>query len=254
MQCCVPLTCNSPSLVVRYSHVFCTSCIDEWVHGRSASRSCPCCKASMATAMNDDFMPLKTASPLGWRVLSRVRVCCPLKAQGCCWTGDYSELQSHLVDVEEHRGLSSTNAQSDPSEAAAANVASAAAMPSTSAGGGNATDVSRSHSAEANALALKDQAKLKYEARLFEDAVRLYSKAISVAPHLPILWTNRAAAHLMMRYPPPHPPPSTSAGGDPLMSAAGSPCPDGDTHYKQTGLGTLWWSIAMLRWLVMKLV
>ena len=46
--------------------------------------------------------PLKTASPLAWRLLGRLRCRCPLYGQSCSWEGDYSELGPHLTSNDTH--------------------------------------------------------------------------------------------------------------------------------------------------------
>jgi predicted Zn-dependent protease len=47
-------------------------------------------------------------------------------------------------------------------------------------------------------MALKDQANTQFQARNFQEAIKLYSKAISVCPALVVLRLNRAAAYLML--------------------------------------------------------
>lgn len=104
------------------------------------------------------------------RILNHVRVKCPLNDQGCRWEGDYSEVNGHLTSSSAHTA-----------ETLRASRASGAAS-----------------SSEATALALKDQANAQFQARNFQDAIKLYSKAISVCPSLPVLRLNRAAAYLML--------------------------------------------------------
>eukprot|EP00040_Diaphanoeca_grandis_P032608 m.198119 g.198119 ORF g.198119 m.198119 type:complete len:602 (+) comp32680_c0_seq2:305-2110(+) len=161
--CCICVQLAQPPTVAQCSHVFCFGCIDEWQNGPSASQVCPKCKADLSK--KSSTQPLKQSNPLAWRVLSRVKIKCPLGKQGCNWQGDYSELDSHLTNSSEHTGSQSGD---------------------------------QDQSAEANAIALKDQANREFEARNFEAAIKLYSKAISVSPNLISPWSNRAAARLML--------------------------------------------------------
>ena len=84
-------------LLTTCQHVFCMSCLQDWMANKP---SCPTC--------NNELDPrhgageLKLAAPLAWRVLGRLRVRCPLHSQGCLWTGEYSELTSHLTSSESH--------------------------------------------------------------------------------------------------------------------------------------------------------
>ena len=110
----------------------------------------------------DAVSTLKSASPLAWRLLGRVRVRCPLHASGCSWRGDLSEVSAHLTNSQSHLG-----------------------------GKDYAADLS-----QANAEALKDQGNAKFQARAYREAIQLYSKAISAAPGVAAYYGNRAAAWL----------------------------------------------------------
>ena len=142
-------------------HVFCRGCLDDWLarsndpesHARAAMEGtnpsvgtrCPTCNAALAS---DAVRDLKTASPLAWRVLGKVRCRCPTKRDtGCTWEGDLSEVSAHLTNSESHLG-----------------------------GKNYAADRSG-----ANAEALKDLGNAKFQARAYREAIQLYSKAISAA-------------------------------------------------------------------------
>ena len=60
---------------------------------------CPTCNANLPAAA---LGTLKGACPLGYRVLSKVRCACPLREQGCTWTGDFSEVSAHLTNSDSH--------------------------------------------------------------------------------------------------------------------------------------------------------
>lgn len=101
------------------------------------------------------------------RVLSRVKCSCPLQSAGagCSWTGDYSEISSHLTSSESHR-RSQVSLAGKGSEKAAKETANA----------------------------LKNQGNALFEARKYREAMNLYTKAISMAPEEPTYYSNRAAA------------------------------------------------------------
>jgi DnaJ homolog subfamily C member 7 len=46
--------------------------------------------------------PLKHCQPLAYRVLSQILVACPLQGVQCAWTGDYGDLQYHLLSKTAH--------------------------------------------------------------------------------------------------------------------------------------------------------
>lgn len=140
------------------THVFCASCLSDWLN---QNPSCPACKAPLGPR---DVAELKAANPLAWRVLSRVQCRCPV--QGCVWRGDYSELSSHLTNSESHTKSSLESATKT--------------------------------SILAEAEALKEQGNRHFEQRAFRDAIKLYNKAISIAPDVASYYGNRAAAWLML--------------------------------------------------------
>lgn len=149
---CMTLVDLDQSVLTSCNHCFCWSCLSEWLQKK---RSCPTCQKDLSLVTSSSVPYLKTGSPIAYRVLARVRVQCPL----CAWSGDYSELQSHLVSSSEHTG--------------------------------EQTQASR----EATALLLKEQGNAQYQAQSFDAALRLYTKAISTCDSLPVLYTNRAAVH-----------------------------------------------------------
>jgi DnaJ family protein C protein 7 len=89
---------------------------------------------------------LKTECPLAWRLLGRLRCRCPLFGASCQWEGDYSELGAHLTSSDTHLA--------DAKGAASA----------------------------ASAAALNEQANGRFLAAAHRDAIKLYSKAISLMP------------------------------------------------------------------------
>jgi len=134
--------------------------------------SCPACQAPLN---GDTVAPLKTAVPLAWRVLGRVRVKCPLHATGCAWRGDYSEVGAHLTNKDSHRATRAPDA--------------GAAAPAP------ATPEAAAARARAEAEGLKEAGNEKMAARAFQEAVQLYSKALSLF-EAPAYYANRAAAWL----------------------------------------------------------
>lgn len=113
---------------------------------------------------------LKSGQPLAFRVFGRIKVRCPLHEQDCQWQGHYSEVQAHLTSSSEHISHKQSNAEA------------------------NADADLRT------ATALKDQANERFQARNFEDALKLYTKAISVCPdRLPECYVNRSLTYLVLR-------------------------------------------------------
>ena len=161
------------AVMTSCSHVYCRSCLEKWVKGNP---SCPTCKADLSHT-GTQITCLKTASPLAWRVLSRVRVRCPLAAKGanCKWTGEYADLHTHLQMRSEHIFDEKTGASASFQ-----------------------ADESRT-----TALALKEEANERYKLGTksgFMESIALYTKAIEVCNgKIPVLFSNRAAAHFMLK-------------------------------------------------------
>eukprot|EP01065_Artemidia_motanka_P000171 TRINITY_DN10066_c0_g1_i1.p1 TRINITY_DN10066_c0_g1~~TRINITY_DN10066_c0_g1_i1.p1 ORF type:complete len:596 (+),score=167.10 TRINITY_DN10066_c0_g1_i1:89-1876(+) len=149
------------------THVFCTSCLDMWFS--QGKRRCPCCQTGLGS---NQVGVLRLANPLANRLLGRVKVRCPLHCteSGCKWSGEYSELQSHLTMSDSHTPEDREKVLS---------------------GGRGSSD------SIADAQALKEQGNAKFQARAYDDAITLYSKAHRLAPGEPMFLLNRAAALLM---------------------------------------------------------
>eukprot|EP00960_Hanusia_phi_P064852 765939-Hanusia_phi.AAC.6 len=157
---CVQLV-EDPIITVC-THVFCKSCWEEWLAQVNSSSKCPKCNACFMEVPSKLAAPLRTGNALAWRILSRVQVKCPLDAHGCQWRGEYSEIASHLTSSESHFSRGSAD------------------------------------SVRASAEAFKAQGNQRFEARSFKEAVKLYSKAITLDPSVPSYYSNRAAAWLML--------------------------------------------------------
>uniref|UniRef100_A0A7S3YJR9 Anaphase-promoting complex subunit 11 n=1 Tax=Lotharella globosa TaxID=91324 RepID=A0A7S3YJR9_9EUKA len=147
----------------KCSHVFCKSCLKDWLQQKM---NCPKCKTELPSA--DDVQDLKTASPLAWRILCRVRVRCPLHTQKCTWKGDYGDIQAHLMNSKTHK--------IDEKSSGAAKRAMA----------------------KASAEAFKEQGNQQFRARAYGRAILLYSKALSLAPEMAPVYCNRSAAYLQL--------------------------------------------------------
>ena len=157
--------------VTACTHVFCCSCLDEWLQSfkaRSSEPRCPSCQTGLGS--RDSHAPLRLANPLAWRILSRVQLKCPLSFSGskCSWVGDYSEVHSHLMKSDIH------------------NADTLQRMPQQQ-------GISKS---KQYAEALKAQGNARFEARAFREASELYSKGLSAEPEDVALICNRAAAFL----------------------------------------------------------
>lgn len=163
-------------VITACSHVFCRTCWEEWMSREHVSSRCPKCNRIFAGvgAAADSCPPcvdLREGNPLAWRILSRVQVRCPVN--GCPWTGDYSELSPHLTASDSHTGAAASS------------------------GGGGASALRAKEDAEA----MKAQGNARFEARSFQEAIKLYSKAITLDPSQPSFYANRAAAWLMIGAP-----------------------------------------------------
>lgn len=209
---CVQLVDYESASILKCSHVFCGACLDEWFNGPSASRSCPMCKANVVQAsvgLSGEPLaaPLRQSNPLAHRILSRVRVRCPLYEQDCSWQGDYSEVHGHLTSTTAHVAnggdsedtastanttRTGTGANGNSCTSATGSVRSEKFM----ADGSHPKKAKRQSAADV-AIALKDQANTQFENRNFVEAIKLYTKAITVDKTLPVLYANRAAAYSM---------------------------------------------------------
>ena len=209
-QCkiCTELVEYTQCAHTRCGHVFCQSCLSEWMaragtdaeaHAEAAMNGtnpligtrCPTCNAGIERNTVHD---LKLASPLAWRLLGRVQVRCPTHGSTkCAWRGDLSEVSSHLTDSRSH----GTRAAMMDDEAGAEKGAK---LPRTASMEADAA----TRTGARNAEALKEQGNAKFQARAFKEAIQLYSKAVSVAeqslglthPSVAAYYGNRAAAWL----------------------------------------------------------
>jgi DnaJ homolog subfamily C member 7 len=210
--CAICQQLADPPAYTKCTHVFCAPCIQQWMRRNSEAGGgcrCPTCNANLPAAA---LGTLKGACPLGWRVLSKVRCACPLREQGCTWTGEFSEVSPHLTNSDSHvrggtggptggaaaatgqssgqrqpslkRSLATTETSdgpaAEPSSRQPTSSSPTAARHGTSAG-----------STQATAEALKEQGNALFEQRQYSDAVKLYSKAIALQPGIATYYTNR---------------------------------------------------------------
>lgn len=170
--CAVCCNLVDAPLLTTCHHVFCTSCLQDWMDRMS---KCPTC----ATVLDPRHGagPLQQGSPLAWRVLGRLRMKCPLlgpHGAPCGWRGEYSELTSHMTSSGSHQAPAaadpSTGAFEDPEQAKQKKLAAAEA--------------------------LKAAGNQKFEQRIYPDAIALYTKAIDQAPDVATYYLNRAAAYI----------------------------------------------------------
>lgn len=116
--------------------------------------------------------PLSISQPLAHRSLKKVRVSCPFSQIGCTWTGDYSDLESHLSRIAHQ-------SSEDPV-----------------------------HIRKQTAAMYKDEANNKFASGHLNQARDMYTKAIDmlmeleedteVRTLLSSLYANRSATHLML--------------------------------------------------------
>lgn len=191
------------------THVFCAHCLDQWFsQGR---RKCPACQRGLKS---NEVWNLREANPLAFRLLGRVRVRCPLNAteRGCDWTGDYSEVHSHLINSKSHTAEEAAavrevsagrhTPEAWPEEAVPEGgtpAGSGLSAASACSGQQSAREAAKRPRDAEDAAALKEQGNAKFQSRAYADAVTLYTKAIALAPGEATYLLNRAAAHLMRR-------------------------------------------------------
>jgi len=133
--------------------------------------SCPTCSTSLDPRHGAG--ELKLAAPLAWRVLGRLRVRCPLHHQGCTWKGEYSELTSHMTSDGAHQAMPKEVTDQQPNKP-------------------------NQPAAMSGAEAMNLAANSKFEQRIYDDALKLYTKAIQQAPEVPKYLSNRAAVYLTL--------------------------------------------------------
>mmetsp|Transcript_5502 Transcript_5502/g.8662 ORF Transcript_5502/g.8662 Transcript_5502/m.8662 type:complete len:586 (-) Transcript_5502:111-1868(-) len=162
-ECGICLNLVEYPVYTKCSHVFCKGCLSEWLVQKA---DCPQCKAPLTS--NDDVRPLREQAPLAWRILSRVRVRCPLHAQQCEWKGDYGDLHDHLSNSKTHT-INNLSSSSD-----------------------------KQALERASAEAFKEQGNQQFRARAYNQAIKMYSKAISLAPDMFHVLANRSAAYMQI--------------------------------------------------------
>jgi DnaJ family protein C protein 7 len=166
-----PLVCTicqelslEPCVGCPHQHVFCAECLHTWMTKHPEGQApCPNCQQQLRCST-----PLREASPVAFRILSKVQCQCPLRDQGCSWSGDYSEVSAHLTNSESHRvGSERTVGAGD----GATDGAQPGAAPADN--------------ALATAEALKEQGNALFEGRRYREAMNLYSKVtLATAAHM----------------------------------------------------------------------
>ena len=215
--------CGLDALVTTTcSHVFCKLCLKTWLSSSSSSsgnnhRRCPTCNQSVVFDGTHNELPtmmignhsvhameLQKCQPVAHRVLKRIRVKCPLRSKHRCpWTGDYGDLQDHLLSTTAHSatkmGVVETVRCDDNGDPNEDNHVSDDEM----------MEVDETDS-RMLAGSFKEEANSMFASANFEQARDLYAKGISMlqeVPHkttddgrlLATLHTNRAAALLKLK-------------------------------------------------------
>jgi DnaJ family protein C protein 7 len=198
------------------SHVFCKSCLQQWLERPTDSYKCPNCNRNLLyseTSSNKTLphmmmghhcvmvQPLQSCQPLAHRVVSTVLVKCPLQGVACKWKGDYGDLQSHLTSQTAHLE------DDDDEDAVMGQDDELKAAPITVTEAETSTSVSR---IQALATSLKEQANSQFASGHYKEARSLYQKAISVLQEtknpdddikslLATLYSNNAATKLSLQ-------------------------------------------------------
>jgi DnaJ family protein C protein 7 len=145
------------------------------------------------------LQPLATSQPLAHRVLQRIQVRCPLEGVSCDWTGDYGDLQQHLLSPTAHCAAANemeVRHKEEEEERSRLDV--------------ETTKVDLvARNKRRMAQSFKEEANSKFGSGHYREARDLYDKAISILLHegteaesrelLATLYSNRAAAHLVLK-------------------------------------------------------
>jgi tetratricopeptide (TPR) repeat protein len=168
--CLIDLTA---SVTRPCSHAFCKTCLASWL--KKAER-CPTCNWDLHDGVNTTLVDdLAKAQPLAYRVLRRIRIRCPWGA--CDWTGDYGDLQAHMVESTDHDNILASSASS----------------------GQNFKQLAQT---------FKDQGDDKFKSSSYAEAVALYTRAVQMYDTETItasdglyasILANRAACYLTVR-------------------------------------------------------
>lgn len=149
---CSELIDLDEGLITKCSHVFCRFCLQEWLKRK---KTCPNCQLDLSYFNTSATPYLKHANPLAWRVLNQVKLRCPDVGGTCKWTGDYSELQAHLLSSTNHKEI----------------------------------DIKE------QAETLKQQGLDKYKNKNFSDALKLFTKAVEICDNNPAIYSNRGTVY-----------------------------------------------------------
>ena len=222
------------------SHVFCRSCLVPWLE-RSQEENlpdgvlmaetvpkCPTCNQNLLFSSSSNaslsgtmmvgsrallVQSLERCQPLAHRVLKRIKVQCPLhEASLCSWSGDYGDLQDHLLSPSAHlqkpqsqqsTAQSSGSSRENDTETEPMDVedSQAESLPSSSL-----------ERVVAVATSFKEQGNDKFATKHYQQARELYTKAITIMNQhigdfsvkfdshdlrqlMSALYCNRAACH-----------------------------------------------------------
>jgi DnaJ homolog subfamily C member 7 len=167
------------ALVTKHcGHVFCKLCWETWW---KRSHKCPLC------SQLQEQMPimLQSSQPVAFRILKRIHVKCPLQHVTCNWTGEYGDLQSHLISSSAHLLEGTVSTIHEENDETMDEVDPLAL-----------------------AQSFKDEGNSKYSSNYFSEAIELYSKGIDVLHTssdstqrslLAVLYANRAAGYFQLQ-------------------------------------------------------
>jgi hypothetical protein len=169
------------------SHAFCSSCLSKWL---KKGYRCPTCNEDIGGVGGGKpkVGPMNKLERLAFRVLRRVKVKCPGADFGCSWTGDYADLQQHMVSAKGHESLS-LDATASPASSSG---------PSSTPSSGNYKQL---------AVVFKERGGEKFSDGHYADAGALYTSALDLFPPQAAqesdglyvsLLANRAACSLMV--------------------------------------------------------
>ena len=156
--------------------MFCRECLGPWLEQQGQGTLCPRCNQGLAF---DSVAPLRSCNPLAHRCYSAIKVRCPVP--DCQWVGDLSEMGAHLTSSDTHLSAASGVQAKSSAEAFKEQVRTRGR-----------------HAGRGGGLTLEQKGNAKFSQHQYQEAVKLYSKAISCAPQEAKYYGNRAACWLML--------------------------------------------------------